>query len=228
MLRGAIVITSLFDSGLSRWSIRLPTTNIDHQGVGFALSMSRNAVVQPNFRVNCREFRSWPESCWACEQFLHRIALGDSRHELALLFTMPNMIVGDCFQFSELQLRCPAASEMHAPNDMHGLLGHRTHWRPTQHNLRASKRARSRQSSTRHTANTKAIQEIRWEESKHTWEGGVAVAGLTRVDRVVESTLEMTSEGIIEGASSYYRVISLDSHEFRYSRLNCTIRGTLG
>jgi len=208
------------DSGLSRWITHLSTAKNGKPRLGLVLS--RNAAHRPNFLVDCSDFRSWPEACWACEHLLRYNTPTSPRHEYALLFTMPQMIVGDRFQFSELQLQTVVGDP--ARRDVHGLLGHRTHGKPTLHVVRASKRAKSHQFAWRKggVVQLHPMEEMRWEESKHTWERSAAIAGLTRADQTVVSTLESTGEGIIEGASKYYRVPSLHSHEFRYSRLNCT------
>ena len=128
------------------------------------------------------------------------------------------------FHFTELQVPASegsTSSREAAQRLVHGLLGQRAIMPPTTRSVRASNRAMSRQLA-------RGIVEPFFGEVPTERERAMglpstsAAAGLTGLDRRTASTLSAHGEGAIEGLHRHYRVRSLHSHDFRYSRFNCS------
>ena len=134
------------------------------------------------------------------------------------------MTAANRFHFTELQVPASdgsTASREAAQRLVHGLLGQRAIMPPTTRSVRASNRAMSRQLA-------RGIVEPFFGEMPTEGERTAAApitsaaAGLTGLDRTTASTLSAQGEGAIEGLHRHYRVHTLHSHDFRYSRFNCS------
>jgi len=180
-------------------------------------------MVRPNSTVHCRHFRSWPKAAAACEHLSRGEAPDDKREEWALLLAMPQLTFANHFYFSEFrvpQSEVPHANRESAQGHMHGLLGQRILSTPSIRALRASNRARSRKLARGIVEPLTQSMKFELEPSTHPIVD--AVAGLTGIYRESARILSLQGGGAIEGSYRHYMVRTLHSHEFRYSRFNCT------
>ncbi|KAL1518644.1 hypothetical protein AB1Y20_002932 [Prymnesium parvum] len=205
------------ESGLSRARLHLR----DPSPLGAPLTFVRNALVRADATVDCRDFRTWPAAAAACDALRRGEAPEARREEWALLLTMPQTRPRHRFPFWELQLPPPrgnATARREAQRLVHGLLGQRAILPPSTRAVRASNRAMSRQLA-------RGFVEAYFGEegaARPREEAASPAAGLTSLDRMKANTLNPQGQGAIEGVHEHYRLPSLHSHDFRYSRFNCS------